>query len=158
MLEPRTLETLEGVAEADIRRMEAAFNMHADYEAVEDLEGTMATVSANPSYEFVTLGWRVDGRHAVREMYQRLSGGYSARIISSRARVLALAPNALSRESYTVLSSDQGPVACQSIAVITFEGDLVSAERFYSDATIAKAMGDSFGPDFGDIPGISRLG
>jgi hypothetical protein len=137
--------------------MEAALNAHAEAELARDLDATMATLSANPAYEFVAVGWRVDGRAAVREAYRRLFAGHMDRVVSSTARMVAVAPNALCRESYIVARARGGSVTCQSMAVVTFEGDLISGERVYSGPFMAELMQGDLGADFEEVPGVSRI-
>lgn len=138
-------------------QMEAALNAHGAHELALDVEATMATVSAEPSYEYVMLGLRADGREAVREAYRRMFAGYMSKVAGSSVRVIGAADNALCREGFTTVQGDDGPVTCRTITVITFEGDLVSGERMYTDPYLAKVVGDAFGADFADVPGVSRL-
>jgi hypothetical protein len=140
-----------------MNQMEDALEVHGKYERALDLDGSMSTVAAHPTYEFVNLGWRVDGRDAVREAYRRLFCGYIDKITSSTARTLTEAPAALCRESFTVVTGKRAPVTCRTITVITFEGDLVSGERFYTDSYATDLIREAFGADFGDVPGVSTL-
>ena len=41
--------------------------------------------------------------------------------------------------------------------VMDFEGDKIKAERMYMDTGFARTVAQFFGPDFGEIPGVSRL-
>jgi hypothetical protein len=137
--------------------MEVALDAHRNYEQAFDLDGTMSTVAPHPVYEFVNLGWRVDGRDALREAYRRMFVGYLSKIQSKTLRTLAVAPNALCREGFAVVKSENGPINCRTITVITFEGDLVSGERAYTDAFTADLMYGALGADFAQIPGVSEL-
>lgn len=142
---------------SNVKRMEHTFTTHGEAELALDLEATMATLTADPLYELVTVGWEVRGRDAVREMYRRLFAGYNTRVVSSTARIFAVAPNALCREGFTVLKTDTDPVTYHSIAVVPFDGDLISGERLYADVPNAGLMRTALGSDFGDVPGVTAL-
>lgn len=141
----------------DVSKMEEVFKVHAEAELATDIEATMATLTADPHYELITVGWHVRGQAAVREMYSRLYAGYNRRVTASTGRVLAVAPDALIREGYTTLSTGTGTATYHSIAVITFEHDRISGERLYADMPNAQLMRDALGADFGRVPGVSAL-
>lgn len=149
----------EGVAVTILTpaEMEAALDAHGAHELALDVDATMATVSADPSYEYVMLGLRADGREAVREAYRRMFAGYISKVVSSSVRVIAAAEEGLCREGFTTVRGDDGLVTCRSITVITFDGNLVSGERMYTDPFLTHVVQDAFGPDFADVPGVSRL-
>jgi hypothetical protein len=138
-------------------QMLGLLEVHGGYELALDLDATMSTVSAQPSYEYPMVGWRADGRGAVREAYRRMMIGYLPRVESSTVRAVGCTGNTLFREGVTVLRFPAGPIACRTITVITFEGDLVSGERMYTDQRLTAVCAEAFGDDFGEVPGVSRL-
>jgi hypothetical protein len=144
--------------ELNLKQMQEAFERHLEFELACDLDGTMATVAADPHYEIPPLGWRIDGRDAVREMYRRFFPGRE-RAIRGEIRLEAAGPNALVREAYTSFrTAEGGLVTGQYMAVIFFDGNLVSGERTYADPVYANAFAEDLGADFGDVPGVSRIG
>lgn len=144
--------------ELEIKRMTAVLEAHGQFEIERDLDGTMSTVAANPVYEFVSTGWRIEGRDAVREMYRRLFAGVNNKVISAETRSVTAAENTLCHEGYTVREAADGTRhTCRSATIAIFDGDLVAGERVYADEYMTKINLEAFGDDFGDVPGVSRL-
>lgn len=141
----------------ETQRLEAALNAFFARAHQLDVDLTMQGLTSDPHYEFVSAGWKADGREAVREALRRLYQSRENEVLSAEQRVLAVAPNTVCRESFTVRPIDGSPVTCRSVAVMTFEGDLLAGERLYTDAKVARVMNEAFGADFGDVPGVSLL-
>ncbi len=59
--------------------MHALGTRHAELEAQGDLEGTLATLVEDPSYEFWPAGLRMAGREQVRRYYEHLFGHFIPR-------------------------------------------------------------------------------
>lgn len=140
-----------------LQEMEELLALHEKAEFDLDLDATLATLVDNPVYELPTLGWHIEGRDAVRETYVRMLHGSDKRNIWADKRVHAISDRSLSREAYVYLDTDDGRVTGQYFVVMVFEGDKIAGERMYMDATFARVMGDILGPDFGEVPGVSRL-
>lgn len=117
----------------------------------------MATLVDNPVYELPALGWYIEGREAVRETYRRLLEGGDKQNLWADKRVHAVTDDSLCREAYVYIDTGHGRVTGQYSVTIVFEGDKILGERMYMDDTFAKAMAEILGPDFGDVPGVSRL-
>lgn len=117
----------------------------------------MATLVDNPVYELPSIGWHIEGRDAVLETYRRMLPGSEVRNVWADRRVHAISENELCREAYVYFDTPEGRTTGQYFAVMAFEGDKILGERMYMDTSFAKAMTDILGPDFGDIPGVSRL-
>lgn len=141
----------------EIKRMKSAVHAFFERGRTSDVDMTMAAVSDDPHYEFVSAGWKMDGRDAVREALRRIYACGNNEVLSAEERVLAIAPGTVCHESFTVRRIKGEPVTCRSVAIITFDGDLVSGERLYSDPIVAEVMNDAFGADFEDFPGVSRI-
>lgn len=141
----------------NLQQMEDLLAAHEMAEFTVDLDATMATLVDNPLYELPTLGWRIEGQHAVRETYKRLLEGGEVQNLWADKRVHATSPSSLSREAYVYIDTPEGRVTGQYCVVLDFEGDKIAGERMYMDTTFAKAMESILGPDFGDIPGVTRL-
>lgn len=142
----------------EVKRLVAALEAHGQFEMDRDVDGTMSTVAANPHYEFVTVGWQITGRDAIREMYRRMFADANNKVLSAEKRTVAAAENTLCMESFYVRERADGTqYTCQSTAMVLFEGDLVAGERLYSDVHQAQVLREAFGDDFGEVPGVSRL-
>ncbi len=59
--------------------MHALGTRHAELEGQGDLEGTLATLVEDPSYEFWPAGLRMAGRAQVRRYYEHLFGHFIPR-------------------------------------------------------------------------------
>lgn len=143
---------VEPVDVDQINRLQAALFQHGLMELEQDLDGTMATVVADPHYELVNVGWRVDGREAVRELYRRMYAGPQP--LSTEGTVLGASPNSL---CYQVSVEFEPAVVSRDLTVLTFEGDLVASEVFYTDPSFTKVMREALGDDFEDVPGVSKI-
>lgn len=141
----------------NLKQMEELFQRHAECELAGDIEGTLETLTADAYYELVTVGFRVEGFDALREKYRRTFDGYNKRVVSSTARVFTAGPQALCREGYNILETDSGRVQYRSIAVIEFDGGLISSERIYGDSDNAAFMRSVLGADFCEVPGVSAI-
>ncbi len=140
--------------------MEQAFFDHEEYELAYDLEGTMTTLVDVPQYELPTLGWRIEGKAAATELYKRMLVGAEKRAMWAEKRFAhAIAPNTLVREAHVWFNTDDGDRGIgQYVVVIAFENGKISGERLYFDKDYAEIMAAEIGADFGDFPGVSRLG
>lgn len=137
--------------------MAAVLQAHGEAEVAHDVEETMTTVCADPHYELPSLGWRVDGREAVTEMYRRSLHPDAGEILGFEARLTAVSPDALVNEIIARHETKHGLVICQSCVVIAFEGDMILGERIYMDTNFADLYREVLGEDFGDVPGVSPL-
>ncbi|HJQ05480.1 MAG TPA: NADP-dependent oxidoreductase [Nocardioides sp.] len=140
--------------------MEALLHLHEEYELNYDFDGTISTLTAVPQYELPTLGWKIEGRDAVVELYRRMLPGGLIQAMWAEKRVHAVAPNTLAREAFVFFNTPDGRrVKGQYMAVIAYDKDekLIIGERLYMDKSFAEAMARALGPDFGDIPGVSQI-
>ncbi|WP_255426194.1 NADP-dependent oxidoreductase [Pseudonocardia sp. C8] len=143
-----------------LEEMEALLHKHEEYELNYDFDGTISTLTANPHYELPTLGWKIDGREAVTELYRRMLPGGLKQAMWAEKRVHAVGPNTLAREAFVMFNSPDGRrVTGQYMAVIAYDpvDKLIIGERLYMDSAFAESMARELGPDFGDIPGVSKI-
>ncbi|MEV6060950.1 hypothetical protein ACIGO9_19100 [Nocardia asteroides] len=145
------------MTEFTLEQMEELLAVHETAEFNLDIDATMATLVENPVYELPALGWHIEGQEAVRETYKRLLHGGDVRNIWADKRVHATSATSLTREAYVYFDTEEGRVTGQYFVAMDFDGDKIAGERMYMDTTFAKAMTEILGPDFGDIPGVSRL-
>lgn len=146
---------VEAVDAEEVARVQAAVFRHGLMELEQDLDGTMETVAANPCYELMTLGWRLEGREAVREMYRRMYAG--PQVLSTEQRIVGAAPNTITIEVAARFDCFEDDVVSHDLTIITLEDDLVVSERFYSCPNFTEAMRRALGDDFGDVPGVTPL-
>jgi hypothetical protein len=138
-------------------QMEAVFHLHEEAEQTYDRATIMSTVSDDPHYELVSVGWRVDGRDAVTEMYRRLTATGPKRKTSSTKRVHAMGPNTLIREAYVHYTRGGEQFTGRYTFVIVFEDGKVGGERMYMDPQYADAFRAAVGEDFLEFPGVVEI-
>lgn len=146
---------MEAVDADEVARLQTALFQHGLMELEQDLDGTMATVAAAPHYELMNVGWRLEGREAVREMYRRMYAGPQP--VSTDQRIVGAAPNSMTIEVAVRFDCFEHDVVSHDLTILTFEDGLVASERFYTDANFTEAMRQALGDDFGDVPGVSKL-
>lgn len=140
-----------------LAEMEELLAAHEMAEFNINLDATVATLVENPVYELPSLGWRIEGQEAVRETYKRLLHGGDVHNLWADKRVHATSATSLAREAYVYIDTPEGRVTGQYFVAMDFAGDTIAGERMYMDAAFVKAANDILGPDFGDIPGVTRL-
>lgn len=145
------------MANLTLQEMEDLLALHEKGEFEMDLDATMDTLTDHPVYELPSIGWHIEGRAAVRATYERMFVGSDRRNIWADKRVHAITDNHLCREAYVYFDTDEGRVTGQYFVTIVFQGNRILGERMYMDTAFAKAMSEDLGPDFGSIPGVSRL-
>ncbi len=140
-----------------LQEVEELLAAHEKAEFDLDLDATMATLVEHPVYELPSLGWHIEGWEAVRETYARMLPGTDKRNIWADKRVHALSENTLCREAYVYFDTENGRTTGQYFVIMEVEGDKISGERMYMDTSFATVMAEILGPDFGHVPGVSRL-
>ncbi|MBY8861353.1 hypothetical protein K7711_33095 [Nocardia sp. CA2R105] len=148
------------MSELTKKEMEEILLTHEIAELEMDVEATMATLAPNPHYELASLGWAIDGEAAVRETYLRILPNRK-RDVAAEKRVHAVAANTLLREAFMSFNTLEGErTTGLYLVVMAFDPELklISGERMYMDPNFGKMMAENLGPDFGDLPGVSRIG
>lgn len=138
-------------------QMEALQLVHEAAEFDLDLDAVMETLVDNPVYEIPALGWHIEGQDAVRETYRRMLPGADKVNMWADRRAHATSDTELCREAYVYFDTPEGRKTGHYFVLMEFEGDRIRGERMYMCDTYAKAMADVLGPDFGEIPGVSKL-
>ena len=120
--------------------MHALGTRHAELEAQADLEGTLATLVADPSYEFWPAGLRMTGRALVRRYYEHLFAYFIP-----RTRSYALISEWVSQTSvaqeYEIQLEVDGPVESHRVIGILFAaGTLLGGERVYASERCTRLM------------------
>ncbi len=120
--------------------MHALGTRHAELEAKGDLEGTLATLVEDPSYEFWPAGLRMAGREQVRRYYEHLFGHFIPRtrsyvLISEWASETSLA------QEYEIRVEVDGKVESHRVIGILFaSGTLLGGERVYASERCTRLM------------------
>ncbi|WP_219013937.1 MULTISPECIES: hypothetical protein [unclassified Streptomyces] len=143
------------------KEMEAILLAHEVAELEQDVDATMATLAPNPHYELAGLGWAVDGTAAVRATYERILSYVTSRNVAAERRVHAVAKNHLIREAHVTFDNRKGErVTGLYMVVMEFDPELklIAGERMYMDPVFAEMMAEHLGDDFGDLPGVSKIG
>lgn len=148
------------MTELSKQQMEEILLTHEIAELEMNVEATMATLVPNPHYELAALGLAIDGTDAVRETYRRILPNQN-RDVAAEKRVHAVAANTLLREAFMSFNTLEGTrVTGLYLVVMAFDPDLklISGERMYMDPNFAQMMSEQLGPDFAELPGVSRIG
>jgi hypothetical protein len=142
-----------------LKEIEEILHAHETAEEANDLEGTMATVVVDPHYELPVMGVKLDGRQAVREFYRRTLPRMTQRDVHATMRVHGLAANTLLREAYVHLEIDGQMITGNYCAVLLVDPEqrLIAGERVYMDPWFTKILLEDLGPDFEQVPGVSRM-
>ena len=120
--------------------MHALGTRHAELEAKGDLEGTMATLVEEPTYEFWPAGLRMAGRGQVRRYYEHLMGHFipstrSYELISEWASETSVA------QEYAIHVEVDGTVESHRVIGILFaSGTLLGGERVYASERCTRLM------------------
>jgi hypothetical protein len=150
------------VDDLTVEEMGAILAAHGMAEIELDLAATMATVVPDPHYELPALDLAIDGWDAVQEMYRRLLLGNRHRNLqpAGNPRIVAAARNALINEARASFDDAQAQrVTGQYMVVVDFDPVLkqVIGERMYTDTVFTAMWAENLGPDFIDVPGVSRI-
>lgn len=128
-----------------------------------DYDELMDTLVENPVYYWFPRGIRIEGRAAVREMYDRLKPMIVALDEATRAGTrsmdfFALGENQLAAEVQFDFPLSTGATKRVRIAAfVPFEGDLMIGETQYVDHELAREIDKLLGDDFFDMPGVSLV-
>ena len=120
--------------------MYALGTRHADLEARGDMEGTLATLVAEPVYEFHPAGLRMQGREQVRRYYAHLFGSF---IPSTRGyRLLDEWVNEGSvAQEYEIEVEVDGALEKHRVVGILYGRDgLLEGERVFASERCARLM------------------
>jgi hypothetical protein len=128
----------------DLDALAAVARAHADAEARGDLEGTLATLDADPVYELLPMGVTLRGGGTVREYYERFFRECMPRVLGYELRNEWLMDDGLGQEYRIDVDTDDGPRRHDILGILTF-GDhgLLSGERLYASDALLRFL---FGP------------
>ena len=123
-----------------VARVRALGKEHARVETEGDLPATMATLVANPVYEFLPVGGLLEGRDEVEQYYQHLIGSFLPRV--EEARLIDDWCNERSLvEEYEMDVRVDGTVEQHRVTgILLFDGDLMTGERIWGGERALRLM------------------
>jgi hypothetical protein len=118
---------------------------HAQLEARRDLEGVMATLVAEPEYEFWPAGLRMSGAAQVRRYYEHLFSWFIPRTISHELIAQWASVSAVAQEYRIDLDIDGARESHRVVGILYATGPLLGGERVYaSERCMRRMVGDLF--------------
>ena len=118
---------------------------HADLEARGDLEGLMATLVANPVYDFHPLGMRMEGGDRVRRYYEQFIERFIPMTHSYQLLGEWVNQTAVAQEYEISLRVDGAVETHHVVGILYAVGDLLGGERIYGSERFVRLMaGDLF--------------
>ena len=113
---------------------------HARLEAEGDLEGTLATLVAEPVYEFHPMGWKLAGRERVVRYYEHLFGYFIPQTRGYRLLEEWANETSVAQEYQIDIDVDGTLESHRVIGVLCAEGNLLGGERIYASERCARLM------------------
>jgi hypothetical protein len=118
---------------------------HAELEARCDLEGTLATLTDAPVYEFFPVGLELRGVPSVRRYYEHLFSHFVPMTASYRLVSEWVNERSVAQEYEISLRGGGGLETHRVIGILVAEGELLGGERVYaSERCIRHMLGDLF--------------
>jgi hypothetical protein len=131
--------------------MRALGSRHAQLEAERDLDGVMATLVADPVYEFWPIGLRARGQDSIRRYYEHLLEVFIPTQRGYRLVEEWLSERSLAQEYAIEINGPDGPETHQVIGILWAEGELMGGERVWGSEACLRAM---IGPLFDELEPI----
>lgn len=113
---------------------------HAEAEARADLEGTMATMVAEPFYEFHPVGLSLSGGDRVRRWYSQFFQRFLPMTASYRMLEEWVNETSLAQEYDIGLRVDGAVESFRVIGILYAEGELLGGERLYASERFFRQM------------------
>jgi hypothetical protein len=133
---------------------------HGRCEYDHNIAGVMSTIGDEPFWEFHPLGMRVDGRDAIRTMYEYELDNLLPNIVGSTVRLVGLNDLSLMREATYVIRLPDGGQGT-GLAAICFEfqaNGLLISERVYASGALVALVESCFPSSIWRVPGVSHIG
>lgn len=121
---------------------------HAQAEARADLDETMATLVAEPRYEFHPAGLGMRGAERVRRYYAQFFESFLPRTVHYRLIEEWVNEKSLSQEYEIGLRVGDAVETYRVIGVLFAEGELLGGERIFSSEAFVRQMAGSL---FGEL-------
>jgi hypothetical protein len=127
--------------ESDREKMVAVARAHAEAEGRGDMDGTMATLGADPVYELLPIGLVLRGRDAAHTYYEHFFADFSRRITGYSLRAEWVTDEGLGQEYQMTVKGPNGPRPFDIIGMLNFGNDgLLSGERIYASDELFQMM------------------
>ena len=132
------------MSEDRIARVRALGKEHARVETEGDLPATMATLVADPVYEFLPVGGLLKGRDKVQAYYEHLIGSFLPNVEDATLVDDWCNENALVEE-YAMQVRVDGKIERHRVTgILVFDGDLMTGERIWgSERALRLMLGDA---------------
>jgi hypothetical protein len=121
---------------------------HAGAEARADLEATMATMVAEPFYEFHPIGLSLSGGDAVRRWYRQFYESFLPKTAGYRLLEEWVTERSLAQEYDIALRIDGAVESFRVIGILYAEGELLGGERLYASERFFRQLA---GPMFEEL-------
>ena len=126
--------------EWNAQRMYELGTRHAELEAKADLEGTLATLVDEPSYEFLPVGRGMYGMAQVRRYYEHLFASFIPRTRSYRLLEEWVSARSVAQEYEIEVEVDGRSERHRVVGVLFAEGSLLGGERVYASERCIRLM------------------
>jgi hypothetical protein len=113
---------------------------HARIETACDLEATMATLTADPLYEFFPAGLRMRGADKVRRYYEHLMAHFLPNVESADVVDEWCNENSLNQEFDVHIRIDGKLERHRLLGILVVADDLLSGERIYGSERVLRLM------------------
>lgn len=119
----------------------AVARRHAQAESDADVDGTLATLDAEPAYYFYPAGRKFTGMANARRFYENFVRHFKPRIRNVEFHGEALGPDGLFQEYTISLACDDGQVrAYRILGVLVFGENALAGERMYADEALFRLI------------------
>ena len=126
---------------------------HSEAEARADLEGTMATMVAEPFYEFHPIGLTLSGGDRVRRWYSQFFERFLPVTAGYRLVQEWVNETSLCQEYDITLRVDEGLETFRVLGILYAEGELLGGERLFASERFFRQMA---GPMFTELEPLER--
>lgn len=124
---------------------------HAEREAAADLEGTLATLEAEPVYELHPVGLRLRGMELTRRYYEDFFERALPRTLGYELRTEWVGESGLLQEYDITCRTARGDETFRVLSILKFGQHALSGERLYADEQFFRFL---FGPLWSELEPI----
>ena len=127
----------------DSTRRDAVYDLgtrHAAVESAGDLEATMATLVAEPEYEFLPMGWTMSGSDMVRRYYRPLMSSFIPSPHDFELIDKWVSEASVAQEYRIDVEVDGAVESHRVVGILWVDGDLLGGERIYASERCARLM------------------
>ncbi|QDX81669.1 hypothetical protein B9N43_10630 [Denitratisoma sp. DHT3] len=119
----------------------ALAHRHAQAESDADVEGTLATLEAEPAYHFYPAGRKFTGMDNTRRFYEHFVSHFKPRIRNVEFHGEAVGADGLYQEYTVTLEGDDGQARDYRIlGVLVFGENALAGERIYADEALFRLL------------------